>query len=407
MSDKPSTTTEVNKISPELLLNEIDSRIVRIKPSATPVDQISRLAGARNAGSMIVDYYSVDIKEIKDEVVAFEESADYSDFNGGKVYRIRFKTNRVFNETDTVLVPNNTIAPDGTSRNAYPLVGFLSKRLDNPGEFIIIFTNTLPDGYEIDPYNIIGENVVRMGRAAAELDVQTPIFESIPRKSRNFCQIFKSQIEQSTLVKIANKEVGWDFSDQEEIAISDMRRGMEKSFLFGQQARITDPVRNEEIFFTGGIWTQAGKEIVLGDTFNTSDLVNLAREVFVGNSGSNRKLLIGGSKFIARLHNIDDVQRVIGARDYVTKWGIDFSELHTKFGTFYVLLSETFDECGHADDAMVIDPEYMTKYSHIPFQTERLDLRSAGVRNTDAVVVTEASCLVLRMPSAHFRIIGK
>ena len=35
------------------------------------------------------------------------------------------------------------------------------------------------------------------------------------------CQIFKAQVEQSTFMKIANKEVGWTFSDQEEAAIID------------------------------------------------------------------------------------------------------------------------------------------------------------------------------------------
>ncbi len=51
--------------------------------------------------------------------------------------------------------------------------------------------------------------------AAGELDVQTPQFEALPRKSNNNCQIFKAQIEQSTLMRAANKEVGWTFSDQD------------------------------------------------------------------------------------------------------------------------------------------------------------------------------------------------
>ena len=35
-----------------------------------------------------------------------------------------------------------------------------------------------------------------------------------------------------------------------------------------------------------------------------------------------------------------------------------------------------------------------------------LDLKKSGQRNSDAVVLTEASCLVLRYPEAHMRIIG-
>jgi hypothetical protein len=43
----------------------------------------------------------------------------------------------------------------------------------------------------------------------------------------------------------------------------------------------------------------------------------------------------------------------------------------------------------------------------VPFRTERLNLRQAGVRNTDAIVITEASCLVLRYPASHLRIVRK
>lgn len=34
------TTALTNETSPELLRNEIDSRIVKIRPSSTPLDQI-------------------------------------------------------------------------------------------------------------------------------------------------------------------------------------------------------------------------------------------------------------------------------------------------------------------------------------------------------------------------------
>lgn len=36
-----------------------------------------------------------------------------------------------------------------------------------------------------------GSEMVRMGRAAGELDVQTPQFSALPRKEYNYCQIFK------------------------------------------------------------------------------------------------------------------------------------------------------------------------------------------------------------------------
>ena len=250
-----------------------------------------------------------------------------------------------------------------------------------------------------------GVHLVRMGRAASELDVQSPQFEALPKKSRNLCQIFKMQVEQSTLQRLANKEVGWTMSDQEEAAVYDMRMGMEKSFLFGVARQIWDPIKKEYIHFTGRIWTQAGKDFFLESSteLGTSDVVDLMRKAFTGNAGSKRKILIGGSGLISTISKLD-YTRVISAGQHVSKWGIDFTELRSKFGCLYLLLSEVFDEVGMTDCGIVIDPEYIQKYTHIPFSTEQLNLKKSGVRNVDALVMTEASCLVLRYPKAHMRV---
>lgn len=229
----------------------------------------------------------------------------------------------------------------------------------------------------------------------------------MPQKASNNCQIFKMQVEQSTLAKIAGKEVGWSFSDQEEAAIIDMRLGMEKNFIFGTRSKIYDSVKNEPVYLTGGIWNQAGREITLDtEVLSESGLVELCSAAFTGNNGSKRKILIAGSRFMENLSKIK-FHRVLSAADKAVKWGIEFKEIVSNFGSLYVVHSEVFDQCGHSDDAFILDPNYLTKYVHVPFHAEKLDLRASGQRNTDAVVLTEASCLVLRYPAAHLRVIGK
>ena len=177
-------------------------------------------------------------------------------------------------------------------------------------------------------------------------------------------------------------------SDQEEAAIYDMRLGMEKSFLFGVKSRLWNPDKKENIMLTGGIWYQAGKTFrYSGEEAQDEMVVELMRQAFTGNKGSKRKILIGGSKLIGWLSRLDHT-RVVTSGESVSKWGIDFTELRSKFGTLYLLLSEIFDEVGMEDNGMIIDPEYLQKYSHVPFSTEALDLKSSGLRNTDALVLT-------------------
>lgn len=247
-----------------------------------------------------------------------------------------------------------------------------------------------------------------MARAAGELDVLTPQFEALPKKNTNYCQIFKAQVEQSHIMRQSDKEVGWSFLDQEEVAITDMRMSMEKSFVFGSKARIMQGDRGDEIMFTGGIWSQAqGLVTYRPTTFSNSDVTQIMKAAFTGpGSGSGKKILFAGSELIATLNNLE-ATRFIGAKDKVTHWGIDFNEIHSKFGTLLVVYSEVFDQCGHSKDGLIIDPDYLTKYVQQPMKADKIDMKRTGTRNSEAVIITEASCLVLRNPLAHTRIVAK
>jgi len=393
-----TTTVAVNQSSPELLRSEIDSRIIKIRPMSTPIDQISRHASTRRAGSMTVEYYAVDNKPYMTQVADDVFPDEVSGVGENVAMDISVDDETPFVKSETILFPGLT------NDAGKPVTAFITEvSTKNLKGF---FTCTDSSGVIKVPLIPKGTKIVRMGRAARELDMQTVQFQSIPRKEKNFCQIFKTQVEQSTLVKLSNKEVGWTFSDQEEAAIIDMRLGMERNFLFGNKLHL-EIAGEDDVMLTGGIWSQAGKECrYTKNNLDDKSMVTICRDAFTGSNGSSRKLLIGGSRFIEQLQNLPN-QRVLGAADKMTRWGLDFTSYVTKFGTLYVLMSETFDECGHEYDALIVDPEYLTKYTHIPFNTEKLDLRASGVRNTDAIVITEASCLVLRYPKAHVRVIGQ
>lgn len=399
ITDGPLTTPMINEAAPGLLRNDIDTRVARIRPMATPIDQISRMIGARRAASMIVEYYSVDNKS---QTATFSGSATETNEenpDGYMIYTATFRENGVVAPTDTLMVPS--VAATGGC-----LVLYVTEAVEGNTYKIIALNGATTAGVKgMIEGELRGATAVRMGRAASELDVQTPQFEALPRKSQNNCQIFKAQIEQGTFARLAAKEVGWTFSDQEEVAVMDMRMGMEKSFLFGVRARLQTAGGTDEVLLTEGIWTQAQTDFSYrADDFSQDTLIDLMRTAFTGDrAGSRRKILIAGSDLIARINKLDHT-RTVTARDTVTRWGIDFSELISKFGSLYVVHSEVFDQCGHESDGMVIDPEYLVKYVHIPFRVERIDLKGAGVRNTEAVVVTEASCMALRHPKAHVRV---
>ncbi len=394
----PVTTQLTDELAPGLLRNEIDQRIVKIRPMSTPLDQISRYGGSRVSGSMKVDYYSVDTRPIEATLSAAYAGDNDRNPTTAKAAKLKVDNADIFQPSTTILVPDVKIAKEES------LVLYVCE--NDATSVSVVAVNNFYDGSDIScvPALPQGTKLVRMGRAAGELDVTTAQSGALPVKSTNFCQIFKAQVEQSTFMKIANKEAGWTFSDQEEAAIIDMRMGMEKNFLFGHKARLNVPGRADEVLLTGGVWNQTDNTFSYDELHGEDTLVALCKEAFANNAGSSRKILLAGSGLIEKLHNIEH-RRVVMSDQAVTKWGLDFTEIHSKFGTLYVLLSEVFDQCGMPDNGMVIDPEYISKYCHVPFRTEKLDLRSAGVRNVDAIVITEASCLVLRYPKSHLRVV--
>lgn len=180
--DAPLTTNLADTVSPGLLRNEIDDRIVKIRPMSTPLDQISRYGGARLCGSMKVDYYSVDTRPTEDAV---KEAYDPGRTPANGVVEIKVNTPAVFEPSTTLLVPSVKATKGGS------LVLYVVSR--DTASIKVMAVNNFAEGSEETcvPALPAGTKLVRMGRAAAELDVMTAQFEALPKKETNYCQIFK------------------------------------------------------------------------------------------------------------------------------------------------------------------------------------------------------------------------
>lgn len=386
LSGAPLTTEAAEVGAPGLLRNAVDEAITKIRPMSTPLDQISRLGHVRNVDSMSVDYYAVDSRKGSAQVSEMAVVPDTDDEAGNTTFEVTVDEPTVFEVSESFCYRTRM----GDMQTGY----VIAKTAE--GKLQVVASKT--------EFTTGVKELLRMGRAATQLDVQSPQFNALPRKQTNFCQIFKMQVEQSQVMKLSHKEIGWDFSDQQEAAVYDMRLGMEKQFLFGRKMKIYDYVKQESVLLTQGIWHQAGSEITIdSNDFDARSLVDMMRSAFTENSGSRRKVLVAGSGLISLLNKLD-AQRVIGASDKVTVWGIDFSEICSKFGRLLVIFSEVFDIMGMQNSGLIVDPEYIQKHVFIPLQAETIDLRGSGQRNTEAIVLTEASCLTLRYPEAHCRV---
>lgn len=184
--DGPLTVSAAGQASPDLLTSEIDSRVVRIRPMATPIDQISRMAGARPASSMKVEYYSVDTRPSSTTVKGTAKPIEPTSEGELPSMIVTAADDRIFAPTDTVLFPETSV--ETTAGQHESLICYVSEVLSGSESGLRLTALNLKPGLEL-PEISAGSRIVRMGRAAAELDVQTAQFEALPVKDMNFCQI--------------------------------------------------------------------------------------------------------------------------------------------------------------------------------------------------------------------------
>ncbi len=399
-------------------MSDVDKRIVKIRPMATPIDQISRYAKSSASNSFEVKYYSVGTREIK-----CTTTAEIAKQTTGASVKLPVADTNMFTLDDTIRVvgvkgvtDDKGNAYNQSDENCPDLVLCVCGKDAETNMPIVYAVNGNVDSSSKQPILVpaiaSGTTLVRMGKACGELDVQTGRFNNIPMPETQYCQNFMIQVEQSTFDKIAAKEVNWGFSDVEEDGVYDMRLAMENSFLFGVKNVIKHTSKDGmSTWFTGGLWWMAGKDIEVGTWDSTNNcavisddnLVDITKDLFVGTGiGNKQKILFCGSDMLSAFSKIKSEK--FRLKDTVEAWNLKFKSWDTDFGEVLTIHHELFDVNGMSDCGFALDPEYLSKKTHVSWARNVLDLQKAGIRRTDAVVIQEVSCLYLRYAKAHARL---
>ena len=389
---------------PDFYAKAVDKRITKMRPMRTPIDQITRKAEQINrVKSMIVKYYSVSTRPIKTTL-----TADVAEMTGTSSV-LTVADASLFSETDTIRVCNvKGYKADGATQDDKDLMLYVvGKNDDGFPNVIAVNGKKGTNGNSKVPELSKDAVLIRMGRAASEIDVETGNFYNLPEPQEQYCQKFMMQVEQSTFDKMWDKEVDWNFNDMEEDGIYDMRLGMENSFLFGIKGKGKDPRKSgADVYFTGGIYWMAGKKMGLGTvadgvaTITDDEMVDFLKDLFTGNdSGNGRKVGFAGSDALAALAKMKS-ERFKVVKE-VEKWGLKFTSFDSNFGQFLVMHHELLDLNGKSDEIFVIDPEYLRKKYFLTWNRNEYNMAKLAKRDTTAVVMKEASCCYLVYPNAH------
>ena len=415
-------------------VKQINRHIVEMKLESCPVDQILRSSQRTNKSIDIrVKYYQIGQRPIKTTLQnAITATTD------GNAHAIVPLNNSVFDSMDTIIFPEIMgYKDDGETRETLkPLMVRVVAQQDGTLYPIVIAINGKKNAGRGNRWDLPdipeGALMLRLGRAAGEKDVETASYYELPESSEQFCQRFIMQAEESMIERMSTKAVDWDFSKQERVAMDDMRDGIERSGLFGIKS-VTRYGKNGNVYTTGGIYWEAGKDLELGHwqpkleidgdgnkkqvvtadgkkvyeyAISEKELTSFVNQAIqdAGN-GSRTKLLFVDNLIYMALSNLKSQRRIImQTESNYRDWQLDF-ESFTSMGTkILIYRHDAFNYMGMSGCAFLLDPRYLEKWVFGNWERKEYDLKDLFIRNGHAVVMEEFSCWTLYFPNAHARV---
>jgi hypothetical protein len=397
-SSETVTTEVANEKSPELLVDDISKKITMIKPSQVPLDTILRDIGTTTPSkAWKTDFYEVDVRGVVDTLKkAFDTSSSGTYESSTGVHTITVTSPHIWTVDDNILFQGYSGLDD------QPLVAHIVGKNAVTGTLSVMPLNGIGDDENDMPDMAISTPITRIGTSKSELDASTTPYANFPQKLYNYNQIHMAQIEESFIEKLHNKEVKWDMHDIQAQSIYDMRRMMEYTSIFGVRKKLYNPIDEDYIYHSGGIISYIDKSIEYTEGGITNDsFVDMTKQIFVGNAGSDTRILFAGSNYLSDLQKAGTVQKQIDAGKVVIKWGVKFTEIETIYGYLLLKHHQLLDDAGWGKKGLVLDISNLEKHNLLPMKTTKLEYDKTGIKKANAVRIDEAFCLVTRYADTH------
>lgn len=371
--------------------DDLKKIVVKIRPSDTPLDTLTREIGnVLSVSNRETGGYEVGTRDISDATTLV--------YNGGSdVVNLRVGKKAMWQIADTIHVPD--VLVDGV-----PLMLRVCGKDNSAGTLQVIAANPASGNIPAIPNESV---LIRLGKAMAEQDAQTDAFTALPTSRVNYTQIHMTQVEMSVLAEIQRTKVALDFSTHKEMSIWDWKRSMELSNLFGKKGIQTDPVTGQPIYFSEGIWNQ----IPGVSTYNPSatptnaDWVTITKEIFDGNNGADRRVVLAGSNWIAWASKVDSYSKQQRPENVEIVHGVRFNKILTNFGELLVKPMNTLFMGSYSDCAIVLDMSYVRKDVQEALKVKELDYDSSGIKRVKALRMLETYCLYLENLPTHRKIV--
>lgn len=293
--------------------------------------------------------------------------------------------------------------------NGDPLVMFVNQV--NTGTNTLSVVSLGDDGSEDIPAIAINDQLTRMGTANHELEVKRDAVQQHPTSDFNYAQKFITSVVYSNWMMMTQLFTNYSFSLMTNLALQDFRYGQEFAFMFGVRSKVnvTPPDGGSEtINTTGGLTQYIDNFIEYGTgggntTITETDIVDITKNMRIGNNGSDTRYLYAGSELISSLNKgvMNDSTRFV-QKDYDTVYGLSFTVLYSFFGTINVMYAPLMDQSDFIDKGFLLDMQFVDKFVFQPFRQTKVKLWELRKADAEAVDMLETCGLVVRNTDTHF-----
>jgi len=385
------TVTEENY--PETLLErDVDDIVVEYKPDRFPLTTMMQNQKSAKA-AMARKYEWVEVGYHARSTVTTAATLAGS---GGSAVSVPVQDVNMWGVGDLVYVPGVT-----TGTPAVELRGYV-QNVDNTAVAI----DVLPVNATNLPAIPSGESLIRLSRAAASDDAQTASHGAQGVELWNYCQTFMGQFEIEKILRKIRRYMN-DEQVQEDLEMFDFRNTRENARLFGPRAKFYDPIKKKYVYTMGGVETFAGQaDTYTQGTISNSQWIDITKKMFKGNAGSEQRLVVAGSEFIASVLKVPSVEKQQEPENIELVLGAKVNKIATNFGEVLLKWHKGFDEAGREHDAFGLDMNHICDRVLEPMQETELSLDKTGVRRVDATRLLETATLQVRYPDTHTIIKG-
>ena len=399
-------TTGKSGVSPEdkpqMNKATVSEKLSRIEPSRTPLDTLLRNIGTGKTNSDVFEFYSIHSRGLSATVAS--ATAD------GDIIKITLSDGgHCLSKDANVFVPQlqvtgeNVAAASPIATNPLRLHIVDIKYGGTPSIDVIVVN----EGVTAAKAATALTSGVILRRMASAKDQEAAISNdpmATPVKDKNYCQRNLCTISQNVYQALQDKEVEYGIAEFKEQALLDFRAQAEYAAIFGDApagGSIVDPNTQKRKLFMRGLLSFDVMKYTQGEE-SIEEYLNIAmQKAFENNNGSEKRLLLYGPEFATALANSKVWTHQLEAGKTDVKWGITWKVIESNFGTLMAIMHPGLGAVGYGKAALLIDPANIRRIEQVPLTMENLDLKKAGIRNSEDVLLEESFTIEVTNPKTH------